>query len=86
MDKLRKKFNLLKKFGRKKIAYKKLRNSASLDSLLPSINQSYKSFSQPDLSFNNPVYGKQKGKGRKQRVKRRKLHNRKHKRQTPKRK
>ena len=84
MDKIRNKLriNWLRNFRKKRKGYKKFKATTSFDDIFPVSNETYKSYSQPDLSFTNR---NQKGKDmkyRKRRVKRikRKAQMRTHKR------
>ena len=67
MDKIRKKLAWVRSFRKSKSRYKKLKNSNSLQSLFPDNDQTYKRFSQPDLSVSNHIY-KQTGKGRRRKL------------------
>jgi hypothetical protein len=90
MDGIRKKLRLnwLRNFRKKRKGYRKFKSTTSLDDIFPDSNETYKSYSQPELSFTNNTY--QQGKGRKyrkrpinkrkQRIKKRKTYYKKPKR------
>jgi len=75
MDKIQKKLAWVRSFRKRKSGYKKLRQKSSLDDILPDRNQTFKRYSQPELSFTNPLY-KQTGKGRRRRLKHKRLRKR----------